>query len=62
MRNQTDSRNALVTIAVSDDVVVTKPQIVTDVTTGSQSRKDITEYTAVAGDTVPALAELQCEL
>ncbi len=57
VRNQADSRNALVAIAVSDDVVVNKPQIVTETTTGSQGRKDITEYTAVGGDTIPALAE-----
>lgn len=57
VRNQADSRNALVTIAVSDDVVVTKPQIVTDATNGSQNRKDITQYVAVEGDTVPAIAE-----
>jgi surface antigen len=57
VRNQADSRNALVAIAISDDVVVTKPQIVTDVTSGSQSRKDISQYTSVAGDTIASLAE-----
>jgi surface antigen len=57
VRNQADSRNSLISIAVSDDVVVSKPQIVTDATTGSQSRKDITTYVSVAGDTVSALAE-----
>jgi surface antigen/LysM repeat protein len=57
VRNQADSRNSLVSIAVSDDVVVSKPQIVTDATTGSQSRKDIVSYVAVAGDTVASLAE-----
>ncbi len=57
VRNQADSRNALVTIAVSDDVVVTKPQIVTDATGGSQSRKDITEYTPPTAETVSAIAE-----
>lgn len=57
VRNQADSRNALVAIAVSDDVVVNKPQIVTDATSGSQSRKDITEYVVVEGDSVPKLAE-----
>lgn len=57
VRNQADSRNALVTIAVSDDVVLAKPQIVTDASLGSQSRTDITQYTVVGGDTVPVLAE-----
>lgn len=57
VRNQADSRNALVAIAVSDDVVVNKPQIVTETTTGSQNRKDITEYTAVSGDSVTVLAQ-----
>jgi len=57
VRNQADSRNALVTIAVSDDVVVTKPQIVTDATGGSQSRKDITEYTPPTSETVAMIAE-----
>lgn len=57
VRNQADSRNALVAIAVSDDVVVNKPQIVTDSTTGSQNRNDITEYTTVSGDSVQSLAE-----
>lgn len=57
VRNQADSRNALVTIAVSDDVVVSKPQIISDETSGSQSRRDITEYLAVEGDTIQSLAE-----
>lgn len=57
VRNQADSRNALVTIAVSDDVVLAKPQIVTDASLGSQSRSDITEYIVVSGDTVPTIAE-----
>jgi N-acetylmuramoyl-L-alanine amidase len=57
VRNQADSRSALVKIAVSDDVVVTKPQIITEDTTGSQSRQDIVEYVTVDGDTVQALAE-----
>jgi surface antigen len=38
-------------------VIVSKPQIITDTTSGSQTRSDITTYVAVAGDTVPALAE-----
>lgn len=57
VRNQADSRNALVTIAVSDDVVVSKPQIVTDNASGGQSRQDIKEYIAVEGDTIQSLAE-----
>lgn len=57
VRNQADSRNSLVAIAVSDDVVVSKPQIVTEVTEGGQGRSDIVKYTSVEGDTVTALAE-----
>jgi hypothetical protein len=37
VRNQADSRNALATIAVSNDTVVAKPQIITNETASSQS-------------------------
>lgn len=57
VRNQADSRNALVSIAVSDDVVVNKPQIISAAASGSQSRRDIIEYTALEGDTIQSLAE-----
>lgn len=57
VRNQADSRNALVAIAVSDDVIVNKPQIVTNETTGSQGRKDISEYVVNDGDSVQTVAE-----
>lgn len=56
VRNQADSRNALVAIAVSDDVVVTKPQIVSEATTSTQSRADITEHVVAAGETVDSIA------
>jgi len=57
VRNQADSRNALVSIAVSDDVVVNKPQIISQAASGSQSRKDIIEYTTQDGDSIQSLAE-----
>lgn len=56
VRNQADSRNALATIAVSNDTVVAKPQIITNETASSQSRSDIIEYTAQSGDTISSLA------
>ncbi len=55
--NQADSRNALTSIAVSDDVVLTKPQIVIEANTNTLSRVDIQEYTAGPGDTVDTVAE-----
>lgn len=57
VRNQADSRNALVNIAVSDDVVVNKPQIITAATIGGQTRKDIKQYVVQMGDSVQSLAE-----
>jgi len=57
VRNQADSRNTLISIPVSNDVVVTKPQIITDATASTQSRKDITEYVAVEGDSITTIAQ-----
>ena len=57
VRNQADSRTTLTVAPVSDDVVVSKPQIVTEVTSGSQSRKDIGEYVAADGESVASIAE-----
>lgn len=57
VRNQADSRNTLISIPVSDDVVVAKPQIITDATSGTQSRKDITEYTVADGETITSIAQ-----
>jgi surface antigen len=57
VRNQADSRDTLISIPVSNDVVVAKPQIITDATSGTQSRKDITEYTVEDGETVTSIAQ-----
>ena len=57
VRNQADSRNTLISIPVSNDVVVAKPQIITDATASTQSRKDIVEYVTVSGDTITSIAQ-----
>jgi surface antigen len=57
VRNQADSRATLTAIPVSDDVIVAKPQIVTDQTVGSQSRKDIKEYTVENGESITSISE-----
>jgi surface antigen len=57
VRNQADTRDTLISIPVSNDVVVAKPQIITDATSGTQSRKDIAEYTVVDGETVTSIAQ-----
>jgi len=57
VRNQADSRSALVAIATPDEVVISKPQIVSSGESGTQSRQDIIRYVVQQGDTVQALAE-----
>ena len=37
--------------------MVAKPQIITDATTGTQSRKDIAEYVTVEGDNITTIAQ-----
>lgn len=51
--NQADSEKAELTIAPADNVVVSKPQLVS---TNTKSADDIESYTTVAGDTVDSLA------
>ena len=51
--NQADSYNAQVSAATTNEAIVAKPQLVAG---GSKSRKDITKYITVAGDTVTSLA------
>lgn len=53
VRGQADSLNVSLVTATSDEVSVVKPQIISG---GSQSRKDIIKYVAVAGDTVSKIA------
>ena len=57
VRNQADTRNTLISIPVSNDIVVAKPQIIAEATSSTQSIKDISEYTAVAGDTITSIAQ-----
>ena len=57
VRNQADSRDTLISIPVSEDVVVAKPQIVADETTGTQSRKDILQYVVLDGESVSSIAQ-----
>jgi hypothetical protein len=56
VRNQADTRTTLTAVPVSDDVVVSRPQIVTAATSGSQNRKDILEYVVQEGDNVDVVA------
>lgn len=51
--NQAESQSADLTIATTDDNVITKPQVVT---TALKSRADIQTYTTVAGDNVASVA------
>ncbi|MDB5170591.1 MAG: hypothetical protein JWO35_285 [Candidatus Saccharibacteria bacterium] len=51
--NQAQSQAATVTIAASNDSVVSKPQVVA---TALKSRADIKSYTAVAGDSLASIA------
>jgi surface antigen len=51
--NQADSFNAQVASAVTDQAVVTKPQVVTG---GTKSNKDIQKYVVKDGDTVASIA------
>lgn len=51
--NKADTFNAELAVAGADDQVVVKPQIVG---TSLKSKKDIKQYTAVAGDTVSTVA------
>lgn len=51
--NQVQSQSAEVAVAVSDNNVVSKPQVVG---TALKSRADIQTYTTQAGDTLPGLA------
>jgi surface antigen len=53
VRNQADSESADLSIAPTINNVVTKPQVVA---TAFKSNKDIKQYTAVAGDTISAIA------
>ena len=53
VRNQADSENALMAVVPGASSVVAKPQIVA---TAQKSRKNITHYSAQAGDTVTTLA------
>lgn len=52
--NQAQSAHVAVVVSASDTGVAVKPQVVT---TAQKSWRDITEYTVVAGDTVPSLAQ-----
>lgn len=51
--NKADTVNAQQTVSSANQSVISKPQVVTD---GLKSRKDIQNYTVVAGDTVPSVA------
>ncbi len=51
--NQAESQSADLTIASTDDNVISKPQVVT---TALKSRADIQTYTTVAGDNVASVA------
>ncbi len=51
--NKADSVNAQLAVAAPDEAVVAKPQIVG---AGLKSKKDIKDYTVVAGDTVTSVA------
>lgn len=51
--NQADSYNAQVSAASTNETIVSKPQLVAG---GTKSRKDISKYVTVAGDTVSSLA------
>lgn len=53
LRNQTDSENAQLAVAASDESIVAKPQLVS---TAQKSKKDIISYTVVAGDTISSIA------
>ncbi len=57
IRNQADSKESLIGIAASDDVVLAKPQIIATGEAGTQTRKDIINYTVEAGETVQSIAE-----
>ncbi len=51
--NQADSANALLSVSVTDDKVIAKPQIIN---TTAKSKKDIVRYVTVSGDSVASLA------
>ena len=53
VRNQTDSENAQLAVTANDESVVAKPQLVG---TSQKSKKDIIQYTVVAGDTISSIA------
>lgn len=53
VRNQSDSENAQLAIPASDETIVAKPQLVG---TAQKSKRDIIQYTVVAGDTVSSIA------
>jgi surface antigen len=52
--NKADSEKARLSVASTDDNVISKPQVVSS---GLKSKKDIFYYKTVAGDTVPSVAE-----
>lgn len=54
VQNHADSFNAQLSTQSSDEAVIVKPQIIT---TSIKTKKDISKYTAVAGDTVTSVAQ-----